>query len=295
MVQYQVKLQLNKSQEATLEDWLWHLEAVWNWGVRKFELDAKDKVYYNPMSFRGLLVGHSKKLGIPSHVIRGTLDTVYDAWQRCFKKLSKTPRLKGRRNKLNSIPFPDPIKRPMGNHIRLLGIGVVRFHKQWLPEGVIKCGRVVKRASGWHLCLFIDAEPKPIPHVAQGEIGVDPGFETLLALSTGEKIKHPRELERHAKRLAQAHRGNNFKLAAKIEEHIGHIRRERNHKISRRLVSENRLIVFSKDTMGNIAKTFGKSVLSSGHFQLREMIAYKCRTSGRQYIEVDSRYSTMTC
>src|SRR5262249_12349922 len=43
-----------------------------------------------------------------------------------------------------------------------------RFHKMELPEGRIKCGRMVKRASGWYLCLFINAEAKRIERVGNG-------------------------------------------------------------------------------------------------------------------------------
>ena len=40
---------------------------------------------------------------------------------------------------------------------------------------------------------------------------------------------------------------------------------------------------------------FGKSVQEAGHYQLRKMLSYKCNASGRKYIEVESKYSTMTC
>src|SRR5207249_3316440 len=42
-------------------------------------------------------------------------------------------------------------------------------------------------------------------------------------------------------------------------------------------------------------KTFGKSVASAGHAQLRGMLAYKCTASGRQFLEVSSKSSTKTC
>jgi IS605 OrfB family transposase len=295
MIQYQVKLRLNRKQEVVLDGWLWNLQAVWNYAVRKIELDAKDGVYHSPFDFQNSLRGHGKKLGIPSHTLQGVLANAHTAWTRCFKKLARKPRLKGKRNRLNGIPFPDPIGTPIGNHIRLPMVGLIRFHKQWLPEGKIKAGRVVKRASGWYLCLFIDAEPKAIPIVANGEIGIDPGFKSLLTLSTGEKIAHPRELEKAAERLAHAQRSRNKKRVGKVQEHIANIRRDRNHKLSRRLASENKLIVMSKDNVKGIARQFGKSVASSGINQLRQMLAYKCRTDGRAYIEVDGRYSTMTC
>ena len=176
-------------------------------------------------------------------------------------------------DKLNSIPLPDPIKAPVGNRIAVPYLKDVRFHKQALPEGKIKCGRIVKRASGWYLCLFIDAEPNVILQLASNSIGIDSGFKHLLSLSNGEKVDHPRELEQSAKRLAQAQRGINRKLVARINERIANQRKDRNHKISRKLVSENSLIAFSADNHKGIASKFGKSVASSGHAQLRQMLA----------------------
>ena len=295
MVQYQLKLRMYKSQEQTCEQWLFHLASIFNFAVRKIELNAKDKIYFSAIDFQNLLANHSEKLGIPSHTIQGILVTVHKAWKRCFHKIGGKPRLKGKHNRLNSIPFPDPIKSPKGNRIVLPGLGTIRFHKQELPTGKIKCGRICKRASGWYLCLFIDAEPKAIPRLASGVIGIDPGFKNLLTTSSGEIIEHPRELEALAERLAQAQRGHDIQLAARIQERIANRRKDRNHKLSRRLVSENIKIVFSKDNIKGIARKSGKSVASSGHYQLRQMFSYKSPQSGTEYVEVASKNSTRTC
>ena len=295
MIQTQVKLKLSARQERQIDRWLWHLTAIWNWGIKKIEHDARDDVYYTPKGFQNLLAGHSQKLGIPSHVLQGVLATAHQAWTRCFKKTARKPRLKGRRNKLNSILFPDPVRLYPRGRVALPGIGRIRYHKQEIPAGKIKCGRIVKRASGWYLCLFIDAEPNTILRTANGQVGIDPGFSHLLTLSTGEKITHPRELEASALRLAQAQRGGNKKLAARVQEHIANQRKDRNHKLTRRIVSENVVIRFSKDNIRGIAKRFGKSVLSSGHHQIRRMFLYKSRTGGSEYDEPDSKKSTITC
>jgi transposase len=295
MIQHQLKLRLTKAQERRLDDWLWVLTGVWNFAIRKIELDAKDGIYYTPKGFQNLLANHSKNLDMPSHLLQGMMTMAYTAWHRCFKKIGGKPKLKGARNKLNSIPLPDPIKAPVGNRIAVPYLKDVRFHKQALPEGKIKCGRIVKRASGWYLCLFIDAEPNVILQLASNSIGIDSGFKHLLSLSNGEKVDHPRELEQSAKRLAQAQRGINRKLVARINERIANQRKDRNHKISRKLVSENSLIAFSADNHKGIASKFGKSVASSGHAQLRQMLAYKSIASGRLYVEVDNRNSTRTC
>lgn len=295
MIQHQVKLRPNSKLEKELSEWLWSLTGVHNWAIRKIEQDAKDGVYYTPNGFQNLLANHGKKIGIPSHTVQGVLATAYTSWQRCFKKLGGKPKLKGQRRPLNSIPFPDPICAPEGNYFKLPGIGLVRFHKQELPEGKIKCGRLVKRASGWYLCLFIDAERAPIERRDFGKIGIDPGFKDLLAFSSGEKIEHPHELRKSEKRLAQAQRGINRKQVARLHERIKNQRKDRNHKLSLRLVQENTVIAFSKDNHRAVAKRFGKSVASAGHAQLRAQIAYKSLTGGTQFVEVESRNSTKRC
>lgn len=295
MIQTQIKLRLSATKEAQLNDWLWSLTAVHNFAVRKIELDAKDRIFHTSMGFQNILADHGKKIGIPSHTVQGMLSQAHMAWSRCFKKIGGKPKLKGNRNKLNSIPFPDPIKSLDGNHIKLPGIGLLRFHKQDIPEGKIKCGRIVKRASGWYLCLFIDAERKPIQRTARGMIGIDPGFKDLITTSDGEKVPHPKELQASIVRLGQAQRGINRELVARLHERIKNQRKDRNHKLSLRLVQENSLIAFSKDNIKGIAKKFGKSVASSSHAQLRSMLEYKSRAAGTQYIEVASRNSTRTC
>ena len=297
MVQRQLKLRLTKTQEATLQEWLPILTSIWNWSIRKIENDAKGGIYYSPNTFQNLLSGTSKRLGMPSHTIQGMLSLAHQSWQRCFKKIAKKPRLKGKRNRLNSIPFPDPVSQPKGNKIKVPGLGMVRYHKQDIPSGKIKQGRIVRRASGWYLCLFIDAEPSNIPITGNNIIGIDPGYKHLLTFSNGEKIDHPKELQRNSRRLGQAQRGGNKKLATRIQERISNQRKDRNHKLSRRLVSENAIICFSKDNLRGLSRAgFGKSVSAASHGQLRFMLAYKSsRTGDRRYIEVPSNGSTRTC
>lgn len=100
MIQKQLKLRLKARQERQLSNWLFQLTGVWNWAIRQIELDAKDGIFYTPKAFHNLLANHSKKLDIPSHTLQGMLSTTYAAWQRCFKKLAKRPKLKGQRHKL---------------------------------------------------------------------------------------------------------------------------------------------------------------------------------------------------
>jgi transposase len=295
MIVRSLKLKPTADQEQMLNQWLWHLTGVYNWAVKKIGNDAKDRIFHSKMDFQNLLAGHSDRLGIPSHTLQGTLIQAHTAWQRCFKKLGKRPHLKGRRNRFNSIPFPDPIKSPPQSRIKIPGLGKLNFHKQALPEGKIKCGRIVHRASGWYLCLWIDAEHVFAVKDTDAHVGIDPGFHSLLTLSDGTKIDNPRELRKGAARLAQAQRAGNKHLSARLLERQANRRRDRNHKISRKLVEHFKTISYSNDNFRGLARMHGKSVSEASLGQLIGMLDYKSRTGGRTIIPVASKNTTRTC
>lgn len=316
MIQYQIKLKLSKKQETELCRWFFHLYKVWNWAIRKIENDGNDGIFYRKNDFTNLLANHSRKLELPSHSMQGILAMAWTSWQRVYKKVSKKPRLKGKRNKLNSIPFPDPIKYPTNNRVKLPKIGQVKYHKQYIPDGKITCGRLVKRASGWYLCLCIDVMPKSIQAKQNKIIGVDPGLKNHLTTTDNElnemvSKQKKKRFEEIKDRLAQAHKGKDKKLVARLMERVKNRRKDDNHKLSRKLVEQCKEIYFSKDSIQKIAKKpkpqkkkngkykksirFGKSVQEAGHYQLRQMLSYKCNASGRKYAEIESKYSTMTC
>jgi len=295
MIVRTLKLKLTKTQEAILNQWLWNLTGVYNWAIKKIEHDAADRVYHSQMDFQNLLADHSKKLEIPSHVIQGTIRQAYNAWQRCFKKLAKKPHLKGMRNKLNSIPFPDPIKSSRDSRIGILGLGKVRYHKQDIPDAVIKCGRIIKKASGWYICLWLDCDHKFPVKETDKAVGIDPGFKTLLTLSDGTKFENPRELRKGAKRLSQAQRAHNKRLSARLQERQANRRNDRNHKISRKLVENYATIFYSDDNFRAMAKRFGKSVSEAGLGDLIGKLDYKCRVGGRRFEGKNSKGTTMIC
>lgn len=297
MIQVQLKLILRPAQERQLQRWLWHLTGVYNWAVKKIEADSAGGIYWSNYRLEALLTGHSAKVGVPAAALTGTVRTAHLAWRRCFDGLAKRPRLKGRRNQLNSIPFLRGGDVPIfGNKVRIHRLGLIRFHGMDIPTGHVGAARLVRRASGWYLCLFIQAEAQPIPLSGQpGHVGIDPGFSSLATLSTGEVIDHPDELRAGEARLGQAQRGARRHLTSRLLERQANRRRDRNHKLSRKIVAENSLICWSKDRTSQIARAFGKSVASAGHSQLRTMLAYKSRAGGRRFVEVPFRNSTRTC
>lgn len=295
MIIRELKLKLNKTQEQTLNQWLWNLAGVYNWGIRQIELNAKNKIYFSSFDFINLLANHGKKLEIPSHTIQGVLNQSYMAWERCFKKIGGKPKFKSIRNKMNSIPFPDPIKNPINGRIKLPELGSLKFYKYNLPEAKIKCGRIVKKASGWYLQLTYDCFHAFTVKDTNKKVGIDTGFKTLLTLSDGTKIENQRHFITSQKRLAQAQRGKNKKLVARLHEKISNQRKDYNHKVSRKIVEDYSEIYITKDSLKGQQKKFGKSIMDSGLGQLRNFIFYKGDIHGRKVEFVSSINTTMTC
>jgi putative transposase len=296
MIQVQLKLDLRPAQQRMLNRWLRHLTGAYNWALGTIQRDAARGIYRSEFELLPLVNGHGAKIGVAQDALSGAIGDAHKAWKRCFSRLSRRPRRKGKRNKLNGITFPHGKDLKVeAKRVKIPVIGRVRYHRQEIPAGRVSYARIVRRASGWYLCLCIKADPVPIAAVLDGVVGVDPGFSSLLTLSTGEVIEQPHELRMGASRLGQAQRGGRRRLAARLHERMRNRRKDRNHKLSRRLVQENALIAWSKDRTRSLQRTFGKSVAGAAHFQLRQYLSYKCRAGGRQFLEVDSRNSTRTC
>lgn len=300
MITREYKLKPNKKQEVILTEWLWICTGIYNFGIRKIEnyiLNPSNWKYYTKLEFLNLCANHSKKLGMPSHSIQGMLGRSFDAWVRHWQGLGERPRLKGVRNKVRSIPFPDPIPAAHFSHgkVRIPGLGRVRFHKQDLPAGKILNGRVLRRASGWYLQVVIAAKHTFPVQNTNKQIGIDTGFMHLAVLSDGEKIENPRNYCKAQKRLGQAQRGRRNKLVARLHERIANRRKDHNHKAAKKIVQNYAGIYITKDNLRGQAKKFGKSVGDAGISQLRNFIAYKSENHGRRCVFVEAKNTTKTC
>jgi transposase len=291
-----LKLRPTCAQEAVFRRWLWHLTGLHNWTIKSIEREAQAGRYPSASDIKRRINGHSQRMGVPVDAMHAVVDTAAESWRRCFRKLARKPQLRGARRPLNSIGFAHGIKTIKNGRVHIPNIGLVRFHRQEFQSGHCGYARIVRRASGWYLCLFLKSAPRPIVRSGDREVGLDPGFSSLLTLSTGEVIERASEWPSGSARLAQAQRGRRKQLTARLQERIANRRKNRNHHISRQLVSENSLIAFSADNRAGMARArFGKSVASAGHGQLLLQLRYKCLHGGSELVEVDSRNSTRTC
>jgi putative transposase len=296
----ELKLKRNSKLDREVQKSLWHLTGVYNWAIKTIELRKNAGLGYSAFDLINLVSGHAQKSGVSSQAISGAIFQAFNAWERCWKKLGKRPRLKGKRNKLNSFQFPGDCKIDIGcSKIKLPKLGWIRFQKftKGLPDGKIAATvRLVKKASGLYaVVIFKEAEHKQVVLASNTQVGIDTGFKDLLILSNGEKIDRPIELAKSASQLAKVQRGLGKRKTGRLQEKIARQRKDRNHKISHQLVRDHKKIYITNDNLKGMAHRFGKSVAASGISQLRQFILYKGSSCGRVVRLIESKNTTKTC
>jgi putative transposase len=165
-------------------------------------------------------------------------------------------------------------------------------------------------AGRWFVTFHVDmADPVPLPARGQS-VGVDVGLTQFAVLSTGEKIAHPRDWERHEKRLkryqrrlARCQRGsaNRQKVKRKVARAhalIADARRDFLHKASTDLVRRFSVIAVEDLSVSGMVRnhSLARAISCTGWAGFRGMLDYKAQRYGRQVVAVDRWYpSSKTC
>ena len=139
---------------------------------------------------------------------------------------------------------------------------------------------------------------------------MDLGLKDFAVLSTGERIPHPKHMERHEqrlkryqRRLARCQQGSANRQKAKVKvarQHarVADARRDFLHKASTDLVRRFDGIAVEDLAVGNMVRNrpLAKAISRTGWAQFRAFLAYKAERYGRELAVVDRWYpSSKTC
>ncbi|WP_214875136.1 RNA-guided endonuclease TnpB family protein [Exiguobacterium sp. CH10] len=198
--------------------------------------------------------------------------------------------------------------------VRLPKVGFVRFTQHRPFEGVIRSATVSMTKTGkFFVSILVKQDDEPwIP--AENKVGIDLGLEHFAVMTNdamvSEKIENPRFLRQSEAKVKKAQRALSRKkigsknrekaklLLAKKHEKIANQRKDFLHKLSRRIVDENQVIVVetlkSKDMMKD--HKVAKSIGDVSWYEFVRQLEYKSNFYGRTLIKADQWFaSTQIC
>ena len=193
-------------------------------------------------------------------------------------------------------------------HIKVPKMGLVKFRNynniDWSKVHIynitIKKTKTNKYFAS--LCVEIEApntiEPKFVA------CGFDLGLKDFIIFDSGEVIENPKYYRKTEYRIKKTQRvlskckkfSKNYKKVqlklAKLHEKIKNQRKDFQHKISRRIVNENQIIVSEDLNVKGMLKNhkLAKSIQDASFSSFCRMISYKADEQSRQYIKIGTFY-----
>lgn len=232
------------------------------------------------------------------------------AFNNFFEKRAKYPRFKSKHGK-QSIQYLQNAKIA-DNQLILPKIGKVSavIHRE--IERKIKTVTITKNCSEQYFAaiLFEDSKEKPELITEGKAIGIDLGLTHFAVTSDGSKFDNPQILNKHEQnlkfkqqQLSRKQKGSNNrnksrKRVARVHRKITNCREDFLHKLSRRIVNENQVIVVENLNVKGMMQNhcLAKSIQQVGWGMFCTMLKYKAENEGKIYQEVDRFFpSSKTC
>ncbi len=239
-----------------------------------------------------------------SQCLQQSVLNLSQAFINFFDGRTRYPTFKTRHGR-QSIQFPANVKIPSNSEIKFPGkLGTVKAKIHRNCVGNLRTVTVSKMPDGRYYAsiLLDDGTDKPEVRREGKAIGIDLGLIDLAVTSDGAKYRNPRYLKKHQQNLKRKQRNlsrkkdkttnkrRKAKLAlAKVHSKIARVREDFLHKLSRKIVNENQVIVVENLAVKNMVKnhSLARAISDTGWGMFQTMLKYKAEQAGKIYLEVD--------
>ena len=246
---------------------------------------------------------------VPRDVCAQLLVELDKAWQFCFKKIHREPLWKRKGDALG-VTEPHPKAWWLSDdelHFPKLGTMCAVVHRSL--EGKPKSCTLKRDGTQWFASICCEVEVTPIPNPGPA-VGLDRGVVVLVADSKGKLTPNPKHLAVAAKRLARAQREvcrrkKGSKNQEKSKTNVARLhqttRRQRNHarhSLTTSYAKSHSLIVVEDLRIKNMVRAnrgLARSIQDAAWGRIDQMLQYKTRWYGGQYLAVPAAYSSQTC
>jgi putative transposase len=247
--------------------------------------------------------------------LQQTLRHQHKAFEAFFVGRSRYPRFKSRHSRQSATYSRAGFRMKSGALWLAKATAPLRFVWTWLEIDIATLNpttvTIARDAAGrWFVTFQVDeADAEPLPGTGES-VGVDVGLKDLAVLSTGEKIAHPKDWERHQqrlkryqRRLARCRKGSANRRKAKVKVARAHAqvadaRRDYLNKASTDLVRRFDVIAIEDLNVSGMVRNrkVARAISCTGWAEFRSMLEYKAQRYGRTVVAIDRWYpSSKTC
>jgi len=320
---FKYRLYPTRDQERQLREWLGLCRELYNAALEE-RRDARKQGVSVKYADQSRQLPEIKRLRpecarIHSQVFQNVLVRLNWAFERFFERIKRGakpgyPRFKGA-DRYQSLTWPQSpgFSLLRKKRLRLSGIGEIRIKLHRPLEGRAKTCTLKFQTGKWYAVFSSDelGPSKALHPVPDREVGVDMGLESFATLSTGEKVDNPRwyratqeKLARAQRELSRKKRGSKRRAKAKLQvaklhEKVRNQRRDFQHKVAHRLVSENGLIAVEdleiKKLIEASSSGLSKSIQDAAWGMFLSILACKAAEAGRRFVKVPPRGTSSTC
>ncbi len=324
---YRYRLYPSEAQKEELARTFGCSRWVYNWA-----LETKMKAYYQDeesLSFTDLssrLTSKKKEeetewlSEVSAVTLQQSLRNLNQAFTNFFEGRAEYPSFKSKKGDQTAryVGTAFDIREENGKRklrlSKMPGLINIRWSRE-LPSKPSSC-TVTKNAAGqYHVCFVCTEEAHLFPRV-NGEggdlefVGVDLGIESLITLSTGEKVGNPRwfeneqeRLRREQQKLSRKDKGSNNwerqrKRVAKVHQRIQDRRKDFIEKLTTRLVEKFDVIVVEDLSVKNMQQNgkLARHITQAGWSQIVRRLRDKCKWYGRTLVIADKWFpSSQRC
>lgn len=317
---FKTKLKLNNSQRTALAKHAGVARHAWNWGLSatRFILDHNKQNPDSKIKFPSAIDLHKLlvKLVKPEHpwyyevskcAPQYALSDLRIAWDRCFKKVSSSPKFK-KKGRQDSFRLDGKIKIKGDKRIQVPIIGTLRTFER-LPQVPVKNVTISRQADYWFISFKIEVAEKPNNKI-DTPVGVDLGLLRFATLSNRQEITSPRPFRAFQQKLARLQWCNrlkeigsaNWKKAqtkiARLHAHIANIRKDFIHKVTTNLAkNHSEIVIEDLNVSGMLANgKLSKAIADSGFYEFRRQLEYKTKLYGSKLVLANRWFpSSKTC
>ena len=306
---YKYRLNPTEEQRVLIEKHLWCCRFVWNTYLwERIKTYEKDKITLTYNDNAKALTQLKKELvwlkEVNSQSLQSTLRDLSLAYDRFFKKISKFPKFKSKKNPKKWFHIPQ--------HIQLKGAKlVIPKFKEWIKVilhrplvWTIRNVTITKENSWYYVSIVCENQVESLPTVEKN-IWIDLGLTDFCITSNWDKIANPRFLRRKEKKLVKVqsyysrHKWKRtLRKLQRLHSKIANQRKDFLHKVSTKLIHENQVICLEGLDVKGMMKNnkLAKSISDVGWRMFVNFLQYKAEWYGRNVISIDRYFpSSKTC